>query len=56
MLFDLIPVYLPDGQPTNGRAIFDLIWHGERSDFLKQQKDQNEKQERSHTDAQEKKQ
>ncbi|MBM7840031.1 hypothetical protein JOC54_003311 [Alkalihalobacillus xiaoxiensis] len=54
MLFDLIPVYLPDGQPTNGRAIFDLIWHGERSDFLKQQKEQNEKQERSHTDAQEK--
>ncbi|AXF55684.1 hypothetical protein [Salicibibacter kimchii] len=35
ILFDVLPVYLPDGQPTNGRAIFDLIWHGERSDFLK---------------------
>lgn len=54
MLFDLIPVYLPDGQPTNGRAIFDLIWHGERSDFLKQHDDQSDDQlKRSHTKAQE---
>ncbi|MBB6450303.1 hypothetical protein HNR44_002286 [Geomicrobium halophilum] len=36
VLFDVLPVYLPDGQPTNGRAVFDLVWHGERSDFLKQ--------------------
>ncbi|WP_197284119.1 hypothetical protein [Bacillus sp. JCM 19041] len=58
MLFDVIPVYLPDGQPTNGRAIFDLIWHGERSDYLKQQKEENENDEdddteRSHTKKQE---
>ncbi|MDQ0208802.1 hypothetical protein [Alkalicoccobacillus murimartini] len=36
VFFDLIPVYLPDGQPTNGRAIFDLIWHGQRSDYMKE--------------------
>lgn len=41
VLFDALPVYLPDGQPSNGRAIFDLIWHGRRSDYSKdQQKDQ----------------
>ncbi len=55
MLFDIIPVYLPDGQPTNGRAIFDLIKHGERSDFLKSNNDdkQDEDDNRSHTNAQE---
>ncbi|WP_180320518.1 hypothetical protein [Shouchella patagoniensis] len=55
MLFDIIPVYLPDGQPTNGRAIFDLIKHGERSDFLKSNDGdkQSEDDNRSHTDAQE---
>ncbi|MFS0788312.1 hypothetical protein ABC345_18270 [Shouchella sp. 1P09AA] len=63
MLFDLIPVYLPDGQPTNGRAIFDLIWHGERSDYKKarlereaQEKEENTNEEegdRSNTEAQE---
>lgn len=37
IFFDLIPVYLPDGQPTNGRAIYDLIRYGERSDFLKKE-------------------
>ncbi|MBB6451540.1 hypothetical protein HNR44_003553 [Geomicrobium halophilum] len=37
VLFDVIPVYLPDGQPTNGRAIFDLVWHGERSDYIKKE-------------------
>ncbi|WP_176463598.1 hypothetical protein [Shouchella lehensis] len=47
VFFDLIPVYLPDGQPTNGRAIFDLIWHGQRSDYVKNQ-------ERSYTSSQEK--
>lgn len=51
VFFDIIPVYLPDGQPTNGRAIFDLIWHGERSDYLK--KKQEEDDERSYTDSQE---
>lgn len=41
VLFDALPVYLPDGQPSNGRAIFDLIWHGRRSDYSKsQQRDQ----------------
>lgn len=66
VLFDILPVYLPDGQPTNGRAIFDLIWHGERSDFLKKtdgseqsnsinQDEQNESQDRNqgYTEAQE---
>ncbi|WP_176554338.1 hypothetical protein [Bacillus sp. Marseille-P3800] len=51
VFFDIIPVYLPDGQPTNGRAIFDLIWHGERSDYLKQEEEKDE--ERSYTDSQE---
>lgn len=57
VLFDLIPVYLPDGQPTNGRAIFDLIWHGERSDYKKlreeQEANQLNEEERSNTEAQE---
>ncbi|WP_185690693.1 hypothetical protein [Shouchella lehensis] len=61
MLFDVIPVYLPDGQPTNGRAIFDLMWHGERSDYKKQREEEKEKKQkegkadgdRSNTDAQE---
>ncbi|WP_185970853.1 hypothetical protein [Alkalicoccobacillus porphyridii] len=58
VLFDVIPVYLPDGQPTNGRAIFDLIWHGERSDYkkMREEKTVNEpksEEERSNTDAQE---
>ncbi len=56
MLFDVIPVYLPDGQPTNGRAIFDLVWHGERSDYLKQKKEENDEStdnERSNTEEQE---
>ncbi|MFS0788301.1 hypothetical protein ABC345_18215 [Shouchella sp. 1P09AA] len=60
MLFDVIPVYLPDGQPTNGRAIFDLMWHGERSDYKKQrlereakEEEQHEEEERSRTEAQE---
>lgn len=58
VLFDVIPVYLPDGQPTNGRAIFDLIWHGERSDYKKQREGQRastnkEDSERSNTEAQE---
>lgn len=55
MLFDLIPVYLPDGQPTNGRAIYDLLRHGERSDYLKARQDeqQQDNKERSNTEAQE---
>ena len=63
MLFDVIPVYLPDGQPTNGRAIFDLMWHGERSDYKKQrlereakeeeQQHEGSEEERSSTEAQE---
>ncbi|GAK14047.1 hypothetical protein [Geomicrobium sp. JCM 19039] len=47
VFFDIVPVYLPDGQPTNGRAIYDLIRHGERSDFKKQDA------ERSYTASQE---
>ncbi|QQK74810.1 hypothetical protein HUG15_03785 [Salicibibacter cibarius] len=27
VLFDALPVYQPDGQPTNGRAIYDVIRH-----------------------------
>ncbi|EZH65440.1 hypothetical protein DH09_17595 [Bacillaceae bacterium JMAK1] len=55
VLFDVIPVYLPDGQPTNGRAIFDLIWHGERSDFKRQKENnhKNQDNQRSYTEAQE---
>ena len=54
VLFDVIPVYLPDGQPTNGRAIFDLIWHGERSDFKRKREDNKKSDnQRSYTEAQE---
>lgn len=56
VLFDVVPVYLPDGQPTNGRAIFDLIWHGERSDYKKKKEDntnQKTDEDRSNTEAQE---
>ncbi|RNF40402.1 hypothetical protein [Planococcus salinus] len=35
VLFDMLPVYLPDGQPTNGRAIFDLVWHQKESSYVK---------------------
>lgn len=49
VLFDALPVYLPDGQPSNGRAIFDLIWHGQRSDYSKE----NEKDQEGRTQAQE---
>ncbi|QQK75594.1 hypothetical protein HUG15_08475 [Salicibibacter cibarius] len=44
VLFEAMPVYLPDGQPTNGRALFDLVWHGERSDFIKQDADTESEQ------------
>ncbi|MFD1038264.1 hypothetical protein ACFQ3N_07550 [Virgibacillus byunsanensis] len=33
VLFDAIPMYYPDGQPSSGRVIFDLIRYGKRSDF-----------------------
>ncbi|WMM30703.1 hypothetical protein [Shouchella clausii] len=44
VFFDVIPVYLPDGQPTNGRAIFDLLYYGERSDYLKERGQTNRQQ------------
>ncbi|WP_180316681.1 hypothetical protein [Shouchella shacheensis] len=52
VLFDALPVYLPDGQPTNGRAIFDLLWHGKRSDFMKKEAEEDG-DEKANTDAQE---
>ncbi|WYP27323.1 hypothetical protein NSQ54_04195 [Alkalihalobacillus sp. FSL W8-0930] len=53
IFFDVIPVYLPDGQPTNGRAIFDLIWHGERSDYKKArlEKEKEEQENKSEEDS-----
>ncbi|WP_176330371.1 hypothetical protein [Oceanobacillus rekensis] len=36
MLFDAIPMYYPDGQPSNGRVIYDLIRYGKRSDFSRE--------------------
>ncbi|WP_199860649.1 hypothetical protein [Oceanobacillus damuensis] len=33
LLFDAIPLYYPDGQPSNGRVVYDLIRYGKRSDF-----------------------
>lgn len=51
VFFDIVPVYLPDGQPTNGRAIFDLIYYGERSDYLRQKNSQSNEQ-RAYTDKQ----
>ncbi|MFC3041653.1 hypothetical protein ACFOGI_15520 [Virgibacillus xinjiangensis] len=33
VLFDAIPLYYPDGQPSNGRVIYDLLRYGKRSDF-----------------------
>ncbi|MFD0953225.1 hypothetical protein [Virgibacillus natechei] len=56
IFFDLIPVYLPDGQPTNGRAIFDLIWRGERSDFVKkayEEESRESEEEQGYTETQE---
>ena len=56
IFFDVIPVYLPDGQPTNGRAIFDLIRHGERSDYRKtrlEQEENSEDEPKGYTEAQE---
>lgn len=35
MVFDAIPMYYPDGQPSNGRVIYDLIRYGKLSDFKK---------------------
>ncbi|MFC2947887.1 hypothetical protein [Virgibacillus sediminis] len=33
VVFDAIPLYYPDGQPSNGRVIYDLLRYGKRSDF-----------------------
>lgn len=33
LLFDAIPMYYPDGQPSNGRVVYDLIRYGKKSDF-----------------------
>ncbi|WP_327608158.1 hypothetical protein [Virgibacillus tibetensis] len=33
VLFDAIPMYYPDGQPSNGRVVYDLIRYGRRSGF-----------------------
>ncbi|MGJ9459503.1 hypothetical protein [Oceanobacillus sp. CF4.6] len=33
LLFDAIPMYYPDGQPSNGRVVYDIIRYGRRSDF-----------------------
>ena len=35
ILFDAIPMYYPDGQPSNGRVVYDLIRYGKRSDFAR---------------------
>ncbi|SDN79743.1 hypothetical protein [Alkalicoccus daliensis] len=53
VLFDMLPVYLPDGQPTNGRAIFDLLWHQQQSSYVKSYQDgESEEQEDADTQAQ----
>ncbi|KGP91065.1 hypothetical protein N780_17565 [Pontibacillus chungwhensis BH030062] len=36
VLFDFLPVYYPDGQPSNGRVIYDLIRHNKFPDFEKE--------------------
>ncbi|RDW16680.1 hypothetical protein CWR45_13695 [Oceanobacillus chungangensis] len=33
LMFDAIPMYYPDGQPSNGRIVYDLIRYGKRSEF-----------------------
>ncbi|MCP3031902.1 hypothetical protein LF817_11155 [Halobacillus sp. A1] len=35
VLFDILPLYYPDGQPSNGRVIYDLIRHGRLTDYQK---------------------
>ncbi len=35
VLFDAIPIYYPDGQPSNGRVVYDLIRYGRKTDFTK---------------------
>lgn len=48
VLFDMLPVYLPDGQPTNGRAIFDLLWYQKKSSYMKSSRENKDQQQ---TDA-----
>lgn len=33
IVFDAIPMYYPDGQPSNGRVVYDLIRYGKKSTF-----------------------
>ncbi|GAB3046075.1 hypothetical protein [Virgibacillus ainsalahensis] len=33
ILMDAVPLYYPDGQPSVGRVLYDLIRYGKRSDF-----------------------
>ncbi|MBO1002529.1 hypothetical protein [Pseudogracilibacillus auburnensis] len=33
VLFDALPIYYPDGQPSNGRVIYNLLRYGRKSDF-----------------------
>ncbi|MCP3026490.1 hypothetical protein [Halobacillus sp. A5] len=41
VLFDALPLYYPDGQPSNGRVVYDLVRHGQLTDF--QRNDPKEK-------------
>ena len=53
VLFDMLPVYLPDGQPTNGRAIFDLLWYRKKSSYTKSsEENKDEQQKNADTQAQ----
>ncbi|SFE75593.1 hypothetical protein [Alteribacillus iranensis] len=36
VLFDALPLYFPDGQPSNGRVVFELLKYGKRIDFDKE--------------------
>lgn len=37
-VFDLIPMTYQDGQPSNGRVIYELIRYGEKNDYQKESK------------------
>ncbi|MBH0231356.1 hypothetical protein [Halobacillus yeomjeoni] len=36
LLFDVLPIYYPDGKPSNGRVVYDLLRHHQLPDFQRQ--------------------
>ncbi|WP_270180183.1 hypothetical protein [Alkalihalobacillus sp. CinArs1] len=36
VLFDLLPIYYPDGQPSNGRIVYELFRYGQFPEYEKE--------------------